>query len=300
MSHALLLVPDFLLILCGFVLCRWTALEPQRLGRRGAAGVLPAVPGAAVQLDPQVAAAAGRDAEPGRGRRGGGRGRRAAGLCAAAVSRRRCARACLGGADRLPLQFLHRAGAGRAPGRAAGPGLDRAADRAVRAAVQRGRGVAAGAAWRPWLPARDRAQPADPGHRGRVDRQPGRAALSRRGGLGAAAHRPGRAAAGADGGGRGLEARRAEGRARPGRGLAVDPPCAAAAAGHRLVPVAGAAAGAEPGAGAVRGAAHRAFGLCAGGAHGRPGAFRRRAGDAVDAAVRARPAAVAGGAGGVT
>ena len=26
MSHALLLVPDFLLILCGFVLCRWTAL----------------------------------------------------------------------------------------------------------------------------------------------------------------------------------------------------------------------------------------------------------------------------------
>ncbi len=27
MSHALLLVPDFLLILCGFVLCRWTALD---------------------------------------------------------------------------------------------------------------------------------------------------------------------------------------------------------------------------------------------------------------------------------
>jgi predicted permease len=27
MSHALLLVPDFLLILCGFVLCRWTALN---------------------------------------------------------------------------------------------------------------------------------------------------------------------------------------------------------------------------------------------------------------------------------
>ena len=26
MSHALLLVPDFLLILCGFVLCRWTSL----------------------------------------------------------------------------------------------------------------------------------------------------------------------------------------------------------------------------------------------------------------------------------
>jgi hypothetical protein len=26
MSHALLLVPDFLLILCGFALCRWTAL----------------------------------------------------------------------------------------------------------------------------------------------------------------------------------------------------------------------------------------------------------------------------------
>jgi hypothetical protein len=25
MSHALLLVPDFLLILCGFVLCRWTS-----------------------------------------------------------------------------------------------------------------------------------------------------------------------------------------------------------------------------------------------------------------------------------
>jgi predicted permease len=27
MAHALLLVPDFLLILCGFVLCRWTALD---------------------------------------------------------------------------------------------------------------------------------------------------------------------------------------------------------------------------------------------------------------------------------
>ena len=27
MSHTLLLVPDFLLILCGFVLCRWTALD---------------------------------------------------------------------------------------------------------------------------------------------------------------------------------------------------------------------------------------------------------------------------------
>jgi predicted permease len=27
MSHAFLLVPDFLLILCGFVLCRWTALD---------------------------------------------------------------------------------------------------------------------------------------------------------------------------------------------------------------------------------------------------------------------------------
>ena len=27
MTHALLLVPDFLLILCGFVLCRWTALD---------------------------------------------------------------------------------------------------------------------------------------------------------------------------------------------------------------------------------------------------------------------------------
>ncbi|MGL6111197.1 MAG: AEC family transporter, partial [Rubrivivax sp.] len=27
MSHALLLVPDFLLILCGFALCRWTALN---------------------------------------------------------------------------------------------------------------------------------------------------------------------------------------------------------------------------------------------------------------------------------
>ena len=27
MSHALLLVPDFLLILCGFALCRWTALD---------------------------------------------------------------------------------------------------------------------------------------------------------------------------------------------------------------------------------------------------------------------------------
>ncbi len=27
MSHALLLVPDFLLILCGFVLCRWTTLD---------------------------------------------------------------------------------------------------------------------------------------------------------------------------------------------------------------------------------------------------------------------------------
>jgi malonate transporter len=27
MSHVLLLVPDFLLILCGFVLCRWTALD---------------------------------------------------------------------------------------------------------------------------------------------------------------------------------------------------------------------------------------------------------------------------------
>jgi predicted permease len=27
MAHALLLVPDFLLILCGFVLCRWTALN---------------------------------------------------------------------------------------------------------------------------------------------------------------------------------------------------------------------------------------------------------------------------------
>jgi hypothetical protein len=27
MSHALLLVPDFLLILCGFLLCRWTALD---------------------------------------------------------------------------------------------------------------------------------------------------------------------------------------------------------------------------------------------------------------------------------
>ena len=65
MSHALLLVPDFLLILCGFVLCRWTRAGPQRLGRRRAAGVLPAVPGAAVQLDPEVAAAAGRDARPG-------------------------------------------------------------------------------------------------------------------------------------------------------------------------------------------------------------------------------------------
>ena len=29
MSHALLLVPDFLLILCGFVLCRWTGLGKQ-------------------------------------------------------------------------------------------------------------------------------------------------------------------------------------------------------------------------------------------------------------------------------
>ena len=27
MAHALLLVPDFLLIICGFVLCRWTALD---------------------------------------------------------------------------------------------------------------------------------------------------------------------------------------------------------------------------------------------------------------------------------
>ncbi|HRH89766.1 MAG TPA: AEC family transporter, partial [Rubrivivax sp.] len=27
MSHVLLLVPDFLLILCGFVLCRWTSLD---------------------------------------------------------------------------------------------------------------------------------------------------------------------------------------------------------------------------------------------------------------------------------
>ena len=167
MSHALLLIPDFLLILFGFLLCRWTALGRgvwdgvERLVYYVLFPVLlfnsivktPLQPGATIGLAL------------------GGWGVVACGIALAYALR------LWPGVDAR----LHASGAQTAfrfnsfialalAERLGGPqGVAWVAlvDRAVRAAVQRGRGVAAGAPRRPRLPARDRSQPADPEHRGR-------------------------------------------------------------------------------------------------------------------------------------
>ena len=202
MSHALLLVPDFLLILFGFMLCRWTALGRsvwdgvERLVYYVLFPVLlfnsivksPLQPGTTIGL-----ALGGSASWP-----------------AASRWPMRC------GCGPASMRGLHASGAQTAfrfnsfiglalAERLAGPqGLAWVAllialcvplcnVAAVWPLARHG-----GHAYWP----RDRAQPADPEHRGRSDRQPRRPALARRGGHRAAAHRPGRTAAGPDGGGR--------------------------------------------------------------------------------------------------
>ena len=140
------------------------AAEPHPVGRRRAAGLRALVPGAAVRLDraqPDAARCAVPPWRcwPRRGRRRRGAGRRVARLAAARPEPAR-----IGAADRVSIQLLRRAGVVRTPGRRAGPGLDRGADFGVRAVVQRGRRVAAGAARRTRLPARVGAQPVDHRH----------------------------------------------------------------------------------------------------------------------------------------
>jgi hypothetical protein len=165
MSDALLLLPDFALIVCGWGLCRYTALgRPVWEGAEKLVYYLlfpallfssilryPLQPGALLSLAGAGVAVTVVGV--------------AAVLCPAAVAGRRRAAARLWRADGLPLQLLCRTGAGRAPGGHAGRGLDGAADRVVRATGQRGRGVAAGPPWRPGHGPRTGAQPVDRQHR---------------------------------------------------------------------------------------------------------------------------------------
>ena len=166
---AQLLLPDFLLILLGFVVCRYTALDRARLGRGREPRLLPALPGAAVQLDPaQPARPGARPSSLGAGRR------RRCWRSASRVALRASAagpastRACTPSGAQVAFRFnsfIALALAERLAG-AAGPGWIALLIGALRAALQRRRGLAAGAPRRPApTAARSAAQPADHQHR---------------------------------------------------------------------------------------------------------------------------------------
>ena len=284
MANPLLLLPDFLLILIGWAVCRHTALDrpvwdaAERLVYYLLFPVLlfNSIVRSPLQLGQTVSLAIG------------GLGTVACGIALAfavqGVARRRRAPACVGCADRVPLQLVHRARAVRTARRPARPGLDGARDRAVRAALQRRRGLAAGASRRPLVRPRADAQSADPQHRRRAADQPGRHPLSGRGRDDLATHRPRRAAARPDGGRRGVAARRPEGGARPRGDLPGAAPCGVAGDRDRRHRCARAAARAARDRRAVRRAADRLERLRAGRADGRRRRLRRRHRDLVDLA----------------
>ena len=236
-NFAQLLFPDFSLILCGYLVCRYTALNrrvweqaevlvyyflfpvllfhsiarsPLDLGEASsliAAGLMLGLSGIAMAYSLPYLPWLGPAHRP--------------------------ARACGSRPDRLPLQLLHRAGAGRAAGRRARAAADRRADRRVRAAVQRGRRVADGPPWADRLRPRPAAQSADhrdgrrPGGESARCRHP---ALAR---TDAGAHRARVAGAGPAGGGSGHAIRQPGPVAGADLRRAVDPPLPAAAGGVR-------------------------------------------------------------------
>ncbi len=142
--------------------------EPHSLAARGKPGVLPAVSGAAVPVHRQKPHRRGRGHGPGRRRRGHPAVWRGPGLQPAAPALAgptyRPARPCGGGAGLVPLQLLPGAGPGRAPGRRPGSADGGSADWRVRAAGERGGGVAHGARWPARLLGRAAAQPLDHRH----------------------------------------------------------------------------------------------------------------------------------------
>ena len=214
------------------------AVESAVVGRRRAPGVHGVVPGAAVQLDRALPDVARCAAQPGRRGPGDSRHRCRAGGGLARLAATRSEPARIGATDCVPLQFVHRAGAGRTPGRCPGTGVDGGADLGLRAAVQRGGRVAAGSPWRPRLLARAGAQPADSRHRGRLAGQCGVIALARIRHHDDATHRQCGVAARPDGRRRGSALRCAARRARIGRGVAGRAPYRAARVGGRAGAVA--------------------------------------------------------------
>jgi malonate transporter len=116
MPDALLLLPDFLLIVLGYLICRHTPLD--RPVWDGAERLVYYLLFPALLFTPSCATRCARQALPlaGAGLAVVG-SRHRAGLRAAAAAGRGRAAARVGRADGLPLQLLRRAGAGRAPGR---------------------------------------------------------------------------------------------------------------------------------------------------------------------------------------
>jgi hypothetical protein len=165
-NFAQLLFPDFSLILCGYLVCRFTALNrkvwepleslvyfflfpvllfhsivksPLDLGAASslmAAGLVLLAPAdRSVLLAAALALAGAPAGHP--------------------AARGQCP-------DRISLQLLHCTGAGRQDRRSTRAADDRGADRCLRAAVQRRRGLADGPPCQPRLCPRAGAQPADP------------------------------------------------------------------------------------------------------------------------------------------